>query len=66
MTELSREQRLRAGLCGACRHSRAVTSGKGSVFWMCERSFADPRYRKYPPLPVLQCPGFEPEPNEND
>jgi len=36
-----------------------VVSGKGSVFWMCERSKVDPRFRKYPPLPVLACAGFE-------
>jgi len=36
-----------------------VVSGKGSVFWMCERSKVDARFRKYPPLPVLACPGFE-------
>ena len=49
----------RVGLCAACRWSRRVVSGKGSVFWMCERSKVDARFRKYPPLPVLACPGFE-------
>ncbi|MCW2921180.1 MAG: hypothetical protein JWL76_1054 [Thermoleophilia bacterium] len=27
---------------------------------MCRRSLEDPRFRKYPPLPVLACEGFEP------
>jgi len=49
----------RVGLCAECRWSRRVVSGKGSVFWMCERSKVDPRFRKYPPLPVLACAGFE-------
>jgi hypothetical protein len=39
-----------------------VVSGKGSVFWMCGRSRVDARFRKYPALPVLACPGFEQEP----
>jgi len=29
------------------------------VFYLCERSRQDARFPKYPPLPVLQCPGFE-------
>ena len=51
----------RAGLCGLCRHSRIVESGKGSRFWLCRRSKEDPRFPKYPPLPVRACGGFEPE-----
>jgi hypothetical protein len=51
----------RAGLCSLCVHARTVVSGKGSTFWMCGRAATDARFRKYPPLPVLRCPGFEPE-----
>ena len=47
------------GLCSACRHARTVTSARGSTFWLCELSVADARFRKYPPLPVVRCPGFE-------
>lgn len=47
------------GLCETCAHSRRVESAKGSVFWLCERAKTDDRYRKYPPLPVLSCPGYE-------
>jgi hypothetical protein len=47
------------GLCLTCAHSRRVESGKGSTFWMCELSKTDPRFRKYPHLPVMQCPGYE-------
>lgn len=50
-----------AGLCGTCQHRREVVSGKGSVFLMCERAKTDPRFRKYPPLPVMRCVGWEPE-----
>ena len=48
-----------AGLCGACVFARPVTSAKGSTFWRCGRSDDDPRYPKYPRLPVLHCSGFE-------
>lgn len=55
-------QAVNPGLCAACMHARAIQSGRGSTFWMCDRAKSDPRFRKYPPLPVLRCPGFEPEP----
>jgi hypothetical protein len=47
------------GLCTACAWARRVASGRGSVFWLCERSRVDARFRKYPPLPVVACEGFE-------
>jgi hypothetical protein len=49
----------RVGLCAACRHARIVRS-KRSTFWLCERSRTDPRFPRYPNLPVLRCVGFEP------
>jgi hypothetical protein len=48
------------GLCDACRHQRLVPNTRGSVFSLCERSRDDPDFRRYPQLPVLRCPGFEP------
>jgi hypothetical protein len=36
-----------------------VKSAKGSYFVMCRRAKTDPRFSKYPVLPVLYCPGFE-------
>jgi hypothetical protein len=33
---------------------------------MCRRSAADARYRKYPPLPVIACAGFEAPPTADD
>ncbi len=47
------------GLCGACCHMRVVESGKGSRFFLCRRALTDSRFRKYPPIPVLECVGFE-------
>ncbi|WBL35443.1 hypothetical protein O0235_11740 [Tepidiforma flava] len=54
------DERARAGLCAGCAWAQRVVSGRGSVFWLCGRSRVDARFRKYPPLPVLACPGFEP------
>jgi len=50
------------GLCFDCQHCRTVENdrkGERSTFYMCLRSFTQPEYRKYPPLPVLRCPGYE-------
>jgi hypothetical protein len=48
-----------AGLCADCRFMRRIKSDRGSTFYFCERSENDPRFPKYPRLPVLQCAGFE-------
>jgi len=52
--------RTRVGLCGTCAFVRVIENRRGSAFHLCERSLTDSRYPKYPPLPVLRCPGFEP------
>jgi hypothetical protein len=49
-----------AGLCDTCVHQQVVRNTRGSVFSLCLRSRSDPAYPKYPPLPVLACPGHEP------
>jgi hypothetical protein len=51
-----------AGLCDRCRHQQLVPNSRGSVFSLCRRSRTDPAYPRYPRLPVLSCPGFEPGP----
>ena len=45
------------GLCADCAFSRIVDSGR-SRFYLCERALTDSNFRKYPPLPVLSCPGY--------
>jgi 3-isopropylmalate/(R)-2-methylmalate dehydratase large subunit len=35
-----------------------VTSARGSRFYLCRLSFVDPRFPRYPPIPVLQCAGY--------
>ncbi|WP_210492647.1 hypothetical protein [Patulibacter sp. SYSU D01012] len=52
------------GLCDACAHQRLVGNTRGSTFSLCGRSRTDDRYPRYPRMPVLACPGFEPRPAE--
>jgi hypothetical protein len=46
------------GLCGDCLHARRLESARGSIFILCNLSFSDPRFPKYPRLPVLSCDGY--------
>ncbi len=46
------------GLCARCHHARVLESQR-SHFFLCELSRKDPRFAKYPPLPVRQCAGFQ-------
>jgi len=48
------------GLCAACAHARVQHGKRGSTFWRCARADSDPRFRRYPPLPVRTCSGHEP------
>jgi len=50
----------RAGLCEACVHRQEVRNTRGSSFSLCGLSREDPAYPRYPRLPVLACPGYEP------
>ena len=47
------------GLCARCRQARVQTTARGSTFWRCTRAETDPRFARYPVLPVRVCPGFE-------
>ena len=51
-------QGVPAGLCATCRHARDITSARGSRFVLCGLSATDPRFPKYPRLPVLSCAGY--------
>jgi len=46
------------GLCVRCQHARTVETARGSRFWLCRLSVADPRFPRYPTLPVVSCIGF--------
>lgn len=51
---------MEPGLCGRCLHARTTGNRRGSVFYLCGRSAYDPRYPRYPALPVTRCQGHEP------
>lgn len=55
-----KEAGVEPGLCRACVHAQRVTSTKGSLFYLCRLSSTDPRFPRYPVLPVRRCTGFEP------
>jgi hypothetical protein len=48
-----------AGLCATCVHCRVIRARR-SDFYMCQRSFTDARFPKYPRLPVVRCVGYTP------
>lgn len=50
---------MNAGLCETCAFHRIIRSDRGSIFYLCEKSFSDPAFTKYPRLPVLECAGYE-------
>ena len=52
------ESRAHAGLCADCIYARVNRSDRGSVFYQCTKSFEDPRFPKYPRLPVKACTGY--------
>jgi hypothetical protein len=47
------------GLCATCVHLRLAASPR-SVFVRCGLADTDPRFLKYPPLPVVRCAGYAP------
>jgi hypothetical protein len=49
-----------AGLCESCRNVKIVETRKGSRFYLCTLSEVDPRFPKYPGIPVLRCLGYVP------
>jgi hypothetical protein len=55
-----------AGLCGRCAHALIIRNDRGSRFYLCRLSATDPRFPKYPPLPVRRCTGFVPAPDGDD
>ena len=54
------------GLCGSCVNARVIENRSGSTFYLCELAKTDPRFRKYPLLPVLRCDGYRAEPDAEE
>jgi len=48
-----------AGLCATCVHARIIRSDRGSEFTLCQLSFTDALFAKYPRLPVTVCEGYK-------
>jgi hypothetical protein len=49
---------VRVGLCARCTHVHIVENRRGSRFYRCRLADVDPAFPRYPPLPVLLCPGY--------
>jgi hypothetical protein len=58
MKKLKGDRRANVGLCADCLNARIVESDRGTVFWRCELSVRDPRFPRYPRLPVRECSGY--------
>lgn len=56
--DLSDSSPAPVGLCLTCAHSRKIESDRGSLFFLCKLSEANPAFPKYPRLPVFSCPGY--------
>ncbi len=53
-----------AGLCETCRHSSCIPHPRGGQdYWRCLLAEIDPRFSRYPRLPVKECAGYEPKEN---
>lgn len=50
--------RWNPGLCADCRHAQLLAS-KRSQFLRCRKADDDPRFARYPALPVVACDGYE-------
>ena len=56
----STDDASRVGLCVNCLYGRAVAGKNEATYYLCERSFTDSSFPKYPRLPVLRCSGYAP------
>jgi hypothetical protein len=55
------EDLVRVGLCVRCVNVHVIENRRGSHFYRCRLADVDPAFRRYPPLPVISCPGFTPK-----
>jgi hypothetical protein len=52
-------------LCESCARMREVRTPRGSRFLLCLLSQSDRCYPRYPPQPMLNCPGYAPRRDED-
>jgi hypothetical protein len=62
LTTSSNQNTESVGLCANCQHVQVIHSDRGSIFYLCRLYATDARFVKYPRLPVLSCPGYQPKP----
>ena len=55
------KEKLRVGLCFDCTYAKVIDTDHGSRFYLCQLSATDPKFPKYPRLPVVQCSGYVPK-----
>lgn len=60
MNDPRTSRQAEAGLCSQCTHVQVIANERGSTFYLCRLSAVDPRFPKYPRIPVLECSGFAP------
>ena len=48
------------GLCLDCANVKVIRSDRGPVYYLCGLAATNPLFRKYPPLPVITCSGYQP------
>lgn len=52
----------RLGLCAHCAHARRLPHPRGGMDYLrCKLAAHDPRFPRYPALPVRACTGYRPE-----
>ena len=54
-----REHGVEAGLCADCVRV-ALQTGPHALYVRCLLASTDPRFPRYPRLPVISCPGYAP------
>ena len=57
--ENSNAERDRVGLCIGCRFMLEQGTKRCTVFFRCTRADEDETFKRYPPIPVRRCHGFE-------
>ncbi|HNQ07582.1 MAG TPA: hypothetical protein PKH97_10390 [Tetrasphaera sp.] len=60
MDQRRSDMREIAGLCGECAHALIRPTRKGTTYLRCGLAATDPRFPRYPRLPVIACHGFTP------
>ncbi len=52
-------------LCESCQNVREIRTAR-SRFLLCQLSVTTDDYPKYPPQPIVQCDGYQPEEKPQD